>query len=315
MTWKEYDGTLAVACIILAVLLNALQVSFIADGLAMASGQGYALATAFAIVVSFGLMFSLFAAHRLLELHLPQHYSWTLTLVASLLTGIMASWSLSYSAGMWTGRWWFGVFLGSTIPAQTVVLCKLAIGMLELSGFAWWKSSQLRGVLSLVFHALPFAKSETRRIVGTAEDGLVGRSDAPAVVPNPAAEAKATVLQEALEAPSPELEQQRFVVLNNGGVATITLDGERLSLYVGANLPKGRWEDLQSELRSLPFIAWDEVSKTDSPEGDRARMLEGVILVPKPKGKKNPIRRLIARRQHLDSVTTELRELLRTFSK
>ncbi len=44
MTMKEYDSMLAVACIVLAVVLNALQISYIADGLVMASQQGYIMA-------------------------------------------------------------------------------------------------------------------------------------------------------------------------------------------------------------------------------------------------------------------------------
>lgn len=178
MTMKEYDGTLAVACIVLAVVLNALQISHITDGLMMASRQNYPLSVMFAVVISCGLMYSVFAGHRLKGKGQALAYSWALATLAGLLTGGMAAWSLSHTAGLWSFRFWIGVFLGASIPVQTLVLCNMTTGMFDLAGSSWWNNSWLKSVLSLVLPAdskvhpkkVPSKRMESAEVVLTSDD-------------------------------------------------------------------------------------------------------------------------------------------------
>ena len=333
MTMKEYDGTLAIACIILAVMLNALQINFIADGLASVSGQDYLMAVVYAIVVTFGLMFSMFAGHRLSSKHLSQRYSFALALVASLLTGGMAGWSLSHTAGIWSAKWCFGIFIGATIPGQTVVLCKLTNGMLDLAGSGWWDKSMVRKLFAVVLPARPsHVPSQTEAPIVTTEAELVDALAAPAVVQKsnsvdpqlprsgatspPAAEIPLD--DQELEAISePEIVEpieESYLILRNDGVATISLSGERLSVCIGANLSKSRWKDLHSELRRIPFVVWDSAEKGEDQAGNSARMLEGVIKVPPPKGKKNRKKMENAKQRHLEAVSAEIRRLVTHYS-
>lgn len=335
MTMKEYDGTLAVACIILSVMLNALQITFIADGLALVSGQDYLLAVVYAIVVTFGLMFSMFAGHRLSSKHLSQRYSMTLALVASMLTGGMAGWSLSYSAGAWSAKWCFGIFIGATIPGQTIVLCKMTNGMLDLAGSGWWDKSMVRRLLSVVLPALPsHVPSSTEAPIVKSEAELVDAGKAAAAVVSesesvdvqlPAGGATTVpatdipLEEDELEAVSePEIiepVEERYLILRNDGVATISLNGERLSVCIGANLSKSRWKGLHSELRRIPHVVWDSAEKGEAQDGNRSRMLEGVIKVPQPKGKKNRKKMENAKQRHLEAVSAEIRRIVSQYSQ
>ena len=116
MTMKEYDGMLAVACIVLAVVLQALQISFIADGLVMSSHQGYIMAVLMAIVISSGFFYSVFTSHRLWLKEMPRRYAWILGSLAGFLVGAMAALSLSSSTQIGAFRWWLGIFIGLSVP-------------------------------------------------------------------------------------------------------------------------------------------------------------------------------------------------------
>src|SRR6516225_4886654 len=132
MAVKEYDGTLAVAALVLAAVLQVLQINFIADGLAMASGQGWFLSTLFAIVISTGLLFSTFVTRRLWSKEMPYVYSVIFGAIALLVTGGMSAWFLTMAAEPLTIKWWFALFLGLASPAQTILLGNMTNEMLDL---------------------------------------------------------------------------------------------------------------------------------------------------------------------------------------
>jgi len=124
---------------------------------------------------------------------------------------------------------------------------------------------------------------------------------------------------EALEAISePEIiepVEESYLILRNDGVATISLSGERLSVCIGANPSKSRWKDLHSELRRIPHVVWDSAGKGEAQDGNRSRMLEGVIKVPAPKGKKNRKKMENAKQRHLEAVSAEIRRIVAHYSK
>ena len=375
---KEYDGTLAVACIVLAVVLNALQISYITDGLVMISGQDYVLATMFAVVISTGLMYSIFAAHRLSEKHMMPAYSWTLAILASLLTGGMAAMSLTHTAGLFSARWCFGVLLGLSIPAQTIVLCNMTNGMLDLAGSGWWNNSLVKKMLSLVLPdtaraTLPQASEASSLVVPEVKLDVPAATPAPSVVtiqpaetlakdlpnsepalpklePKPV-EAKletstdlASVHKPEVSASSAAPQTEQTVVSNDvrrevpvhtpavtsaplvvrqvlpGAIAgqsaiDVVQSGDRISVRVRRDLSKRKWKDLHSELRRVQSVIWDNASNAVSEVGGRDRMLNGVILVPERKGKKNKKKREGARLRHLESVKAEVQNLVKRYAQ
>ncbi len=309
MTIKEYDGMLAVACIVLAVVLNTLQISYIADGLAMASHQGYIMATLSAFVISSGLFYSVFTGHRLWLKGLPRRYAWILGCLAGCLVGAMAAWSLSYSAAVGSARWWIGILIGFTIPGQTIALCNMTNGMRELAGPIWWRRPRVEPII--------VRPCQPPKAIGTSEDTgpepipeLVWSADLPIEV---SVESQ-TRTQEAVRAvtavshSASPLEQAAKQIVSSLGALTILLSGERVTVRVGRQLSNRKWKLIHSDLRRIPSILWDEAQKAKSAEG-RDRIVSGTIRIQPIKGKKNKKKQRAFRKKQLDAVERRLQEL------
>lgn len=306
---KEYDSMLAVACVALAVVLNTLQISYIADGLVMASHQGYIMATLSAFVISSGLFYSVFTGHRLWLKGLPRRYAWILGCLAGCLVGAMAAWSLSYSAPVGSGRWWIGILIGFTIPAQTIALCNMTNGMRDLAGTLFWFRPKVK---TIIVHPV-----EPPKAIGISEDTgpepipeLVRNADLPIEVSvdsqtrtQEAVRAVAAVIHSA----SP-VEQAAKRIVSSLGALEILVAGERVTVRVGRQLSNRKWKLIHSDLRRIPSILWDEAQKAKSAEG-RDRIVTGMIRIQPIKGKKNKKKQRAFRKKQLDAVERRLQEL------
>lgn len=319
MTKQEYDGALAVACIVLAVVLNALQICFIADGLVMASHQGYLMAVLMAIVISSGLFYSIFTSHRLWLKGQPRYYAWILGGLAGFLVGAMAAWSLSYSAEVGTVRWWLGLFLGLTIPGQTLALCKMTNGMLDLAGPGWWKQRKSASISQRPEH---IDASETLVAAAAPLAAAPEFADATTVAPHSIGpdetRAKSFEVEEvrAIPAVSPaeSSETPSSIIVSQTNAMQISITGDRIAVRVGSQLSNRRWKLFHSDLRRIPSISWDEARKASSIEGRADRTVEGTLRVQPIKGKKNRQKRRVARQQQIDAIAGRLKELVEQHS-
>ncbi len=307
MTMKEYDSMLAVACIVLAVVLNALQISFIADGLVMASQQGYVMAALSAIVISSGLFYSVFTGHRLWLKGLPRLYAWIFGCLAGLLVGAMAAWSLSYSAPIGSARWWIGILIGFTIPGQTIALCNMTNGMRDLAGTLWWFRPKVKTIIVPPVEPAP-AES-------TSEDTGPEPVEDCAALPIESSADSQTRTQEAVCAvpvvvQSPSLpEQVSKRIVSDHGALEILIFGDRVKVTVGRQLSNRKWKLLHSDLRRIPSISWDEAQKAKSSEGRDVRILSGTMRLQPLKGKKNKKKQRAARQMQLDAIERRLQLL------
>lgn len=302
---KEYDSMLAVACVVLAVVLNTLQISYIADGLVMASHQGYIMATLSAFVISSGLFYSVFTGHRLWLKGLPRRYAWILGCLAGCLVGAMAAWSLSYSAAVGSPRWWIGILIGFTIPAQTIALCNMTNGMRDLAGTLFWFRPKVK---TIIVHPVEPAKA-----IGTSED--TGPQPVPSAdLPIEVSVDSQTRRQEAVSAvaavihSASPVEQAAKQIVSSLGTLRILISGERVTVRVGSQLSNRKWKLIHSDLRRIPSILWDEAQKAKSAEG-RDRIVSGTIRIQPIKGKKNKNKQRAFRKKQLDAVERRLQEL------
>ena len=303
---KEYDSMLAVACVVLAVVLNALQISIIADGLVMASQQDYIMAALSAIVISSGLFYSVFTGHRLWLKGLPRLYAWILGCLAGCLVGAMAAWSLSYSAPVGSARWWIGILIGFTIPGQTIALGNMTNGMRDLAGALWWFRPKVKTTMVRPPHDPPAVSISD----DTGPEPVQTCVDLPIEVE---AESK-TRLQEEVRAvtvvsnlPSP-VEQAANRIVSSHEALAILISGERVTVRVGRQLSNRKWKLIHSDLRRIPAILWDEAQKAKSAEGSD-RIVSGTIRIQPIKGKKNKKKQRAARKLQLDAVERRLQEL------
>lgn len=320
MTMKEYDGMLAVACIVLAVVLNALQISYIADGLVMASHQDYIMASLMAIVISSGLFYSVFAGHRLWLKNMPRYYAWILGCLAGFLVGAMAAWSISSTAPVGSVRWWLGVLIGLTIPGQTIVLCNLTNGMLDLAGSGWW--SRLMGrfilfdkpTLQKVQAVTPIAVPAVEPIAGPAPVSVFAQVETATVASIPIGTSEDLPAPEEVRAipvvdPSRVPDKPPAQSIFSNGAIEISVQGDYISVRVGRQLTNRKWKLLHSDLRRVPLIAWDEAQKAKSAEGGADRTVKGVLRLPPTKGKRNRHKRRAARSQEMEAVIGRLKDL------
>lgn len=313
MTMKEYDGMLAVACIVLAVVLNALQISYIADGLVMASHQGYIMATLMAIVISSGLFYSVFTSHRLWLKGQPRYYAWIFGSLAGILVGAMAAWSLSYSAQVGTARWWLGLFLGLTIPGQTLALCNMTNGMLDLAGPGWWKRRKAGSIsqrpeqidASETLVAAP-APPVALHSIGPDETRESSQLETQVEVE----EVRAVTAVSLAQLP----EELASIIVSQNSAMQISITGDRIAIRVGRQLSNRKWKQFHLDLRRIPSITWDEAHKASSIEGRADRTVEGTLRVQPIKGKKNRQKRRAARQQQLDAIAGRLKELVEQHS-
>lgn len=309
MTMKEYDGMLAVACVVLAVVLNALQISFIADGLVMTSHQDYIMASLMAIVISSGLFYSVFAGHRLWLKDMPRYYAWALGCLAGLLVGAMAAYSLSNTAQVGSARWWLGLIIGLSIPSQTLVLCNLTNGMLELAGSGWWKrfntftifSEPAMPKVAVVMTAPPASIEVASSTIDTREEPAI--HEEVRAIPDVEPPSVITVTEKPVTQS----------IFDNGAVS-ISVYGDHINIRVGRQLTNRQWKTFHSELRRVPLISWYEAQKAKTPEGGADRTIVGVLRLPDLKGKKNRKKRRAARAQGMDVVIGRLKELAQEHS-
>ena len=309
MTMKEYDSMLAVACIVLAVVLNALQISFIADGLVMASHQGYIMAALSAIVISSGLFYSVFTGHRLWLKGQPRHYAWILGCLAGVLVGAMAAWSLSYSAEVGTARWWIGILIGFTIPCQTIALCNMTNGMRELAGTIVWFRPKVEAPIARPVQPAPAvctSEDAGPEPAVRAESSAVG-ADLPTEVSAPSqTHIVETVRAIPVVAQSAFPEQAAKRIVSEQGALEILLAGDRVKVRVGRQLSNRRWKLIHTDLRRIPSIHWDEAQKAKSSQGRDDRILTGTMKLQPIKGKKNKVKQRAALKMQLDAIERRL---------
>ncbi len=310
MTVKEYDGMLAVACIVLAVVLQALQISFIADGLVMASQQGYIMAALMAIVISSGFFYSVFTSHRLRSRDLSRLYAWILGSLAGILVGAMAAWSLSSSTQIGTFRWWLGIFIGLTIPGQTLALCKMTNGMFELAGPSWWKRRRASSTFERPSSVAPAVElaAEPEFIATTpisADEPVLHRSIGADDDTDTMEEVHVMSDVSTSEIPEEVISQ---IVMDTVALR-IFLRGDRVNVRVGRELSNRQWKKLHMELRRIPSIVWDEAHKAKTTEGGVDRTVTGTLRMQPIKGKKNRQKRRAARIQQMNAIARRLQEL------
>ncbi len=307
MAMKQYDGMLSVACLVLAAVLNLLQISYIADGLVMASQQGRIMATLSALVISSGLFYSVFTGHRLWLKGQPRIYAWMLGSLAGILVGAMAAWSLSYSAEVGSARFWIGIIIGFTIPGQTIALCNMTDGMRELAGSGWWKRPEVAA-------AKPLAVPPAQTVSASEDAGLEpARSvDEPTIV----CAISQTRMQElpgavsAVSHSTSPVQSGAKRIVSQKGALEILLTGDRVNVRVGRQLSNRKWKQIHSDLRRIPSILWDEAQKAKSSQGRDDRILHGTIRVRPLKGRKNKKKERAARKQQLDDFEKKLQWLV-----
>lgn len=312
MTMKEYDGLLAVACIVLAVVLQALQISFIADGLVMASHQGYVMAILMAIVISSGFFYSVFTSHRLWLRDLPRRYAWILGSLAGFLVGAMAAWSLSSSTQIGTFRWWLGIFIGLTIPGQTLALCNMTNEMFELAGSGWWrrfKTDSINQRTTMVAPAVeqaaePQAVTISQPIASEPVLNTVGSDD---ILNSAHTNVEIRAMADVSHSSVPQ--ESHAQIVTDTDVFHISITGDRVNVRVGRQLSNRKWKILHAELRRIPSIIWDDAQKAKPAEGGVERSVSGMVRMPAIKGKKNRQKRRAAREQQLNAIARRLQEL------
>lgn len=307
MAMKQYDGMLSVACILLAAVLNLLQISYIADGLVMASQQGRIMATLSALVISSGLFYSVFTGHRLWLKGQPRIYAWMLGSLAGILVGAMAAWSLSYSAEVGSARFWIGIIIGFTIPGQTIALCNMTDGMRELAGSAWWKRPQVADIK-------PFPVQPVQSVSTSEDAGLepAKSADEPTEV-CATSKARTQEIARAVGAASHSTspcEPAAKRILSSQGALEILITGDRVKVRVGRLLSNRKWKHIHSDLRRIPSILWDEAQKAKSSDGRDDRILHGTMRIRPLKGRKNKKKERAARKQQLEDFERKLQWLV-----
>ncbi|HIA53098.1 MAG TPA: hypothetical protein EYN91_13590 [Candidatus Melainabacteria bacterium] len=266
-------------------------------------------------------VYSVFTSHRLWLRDLPRRYAWILGSLAGFLVGAMAAWSLSSSTQIGTFRWCLGIFIGLTIPGQTLALCNMTNAMFELAGPGWWKRRKVAAtyhrpssVANAVELKVPNCRSDAMRRPGDASHrpykdnepvatGLVRTDDESYTATTEEIRAMADV------SPSSIPQKSHSRIVTDTSVFHISFTGDRVNVRVGRQLSNRKWKILHAELRRIPSIVWDDAQKAKPAEGGVERSVSGIVRMPPIKGKKNRQKRRVAREQHLNAIAKRLQEL------
>lgn len=303
---RQYDGDLAVAALGLNILLTATQIGFVADGMMIAGRQGWFVSLLFALVIATGLLHSQFVLKRLWQRGLPTRYAWCFAALTGAITLVMAVWSMTRLAEPWTLRWYLGAYLGVMVPLQTTLLANMAGGVFELAGKDWFEGSLTEKLVSVVLPDWNLVCPEKPAKPTTQLEHALGVSQEASVAPSPvdrsvpAEKALAELADEVEIQPSdlaaaplavpvflPSCEQQPAAeFVSTTRKATISFNGEQVSLRVSSAMPKRKWKEMHSEIRRIASIEWGDARKAVDRGGVRERSLSGTVIFPERHGRK-----------------------------
>jgi hypothetical protein len=69
--------------------------------------------------------------------------------------------------------------------------------------------------------------------------------------------------------------------------ATISFNGEQVSLRVSSAMPKRKWKELHSEIRRIASVEWGDARKALDRGGMRERTLSGTVIFHERYGRKS----------------------------
>lgn len=321
MLAHRLDGWLALIILSLIAVLTVTSADMVAGAISLMSGSGKVSSTLLGIALSVGLCVCQLALVRLSTRHSASTY----ILLSAFVIAALSAWHLTQSSEIGTESWWIGLFFGSILPLQSVLLGSVAGNLLEMAGDNWWRGGKKPRPSTLV---LPQSQSitESDRELQLAPpapkaDGAVAMTQAPPPVEpvelvDETTDERVTYTSPELVAPARELLP---FVSRELGVAGISVSGDRVTVRVKGTLSNSRWKELHQQLRRVATISWDDAQKLKSEDGGRERILTGAINFPALKGRKSfqkdARENARRRRQFIDSVLDRIAPLVEAFDR
>lgn len=336
MLAHRLDGWLSLITLSLVAVLTVTLADMVAGAISLMSGSGKVSSTLLGIALSVGLCVCQLALVRLSA----RRSAGTYILLSAFVIAALSAWHLTQSSEIGTESWWIGLFFGSILPLQSVLLGSVAGNLLAMAGDNWWRGGKKPRPSTLV---LPQSQSiESDRELQLAPsapkaDDAVAMTQAPppvepaelvdetpvtAAIPsvssslNQAIDERVTYTSPELVAPARELLP---FVSRELGVGGISVSGDRVTVRVKGTLSNNRWKDLHQQLRRVASVSWDDAQKLKSEGGGRERILTGAINFPALKGKKSfqkdARENARRRRQFVDSVLDRIAPLVEAFDR
>lgn len=319
MLAHRLDGWLALITLSLVAVLTVTSTDMVAGAISLMSGSGKVSSALLGIALSVGLCVCQLALVRLST----RRSAGTYILLSAFVIAALSAWHLTQSSEIGTESWWIGLFFGSILPLQSVLLGSVAGNLLEMAGDNWWRGGKKPRPSALVLPQSQSVESDRElQLVPPAPkaDDAVAMTQAPPPVEpvelvDETTDERVTYTSPELVAPARELFP---LVSRELGVAGISVSGDRVTVRVKGTLSNSRWKELHQQLRRVATISWDDAQKLKSEDG-RERILTGAINFPELKGKKSfqkdARKNARRRRQFIDSVLDRIAPLVEAFDR
>ncbi len=337
MLAHRLDGWLSLITLSLVAVLTVTSADMVAGAISLMSGSGKVSSTLLGIALSVGLCVCQLALVRLST----RRSAGTYILLSAFVIAALSAWHLTQSSEIGTESWWIGLFFGSILPLQSVLLGSVAGNLLEMAGDNWWRGGKKPRPSTLVLPQPQSIESRDRELqlappAPKADDAVAMTQASTPVAPvelvdetpviaakpsvssslNQAKDERVTYTSPELVAPARELLP---FVSRELGVASVSVSGDRVTVRVKGTLSNSRWKDLHQQLRRVATVSWDDAQKLKSEDGGRERLLTGAINFPALKGKKSfqkdARENARRRRQFIDSVLDRIAPLVEAFDR
>lgn len=320
MLAHRLDGWLSLITLSLVAVLTVTSADMVAGAISLMSGSGKVSSTLLGIALSVGLCVCQLALVRLST----RRSAGTYILLSAFVIAALSAWHLTQSSEIGTESWWIGLFFGSILPLQSVLLGSVAGNLLEMAGDNWWRGGKKPRPSTLVLPQSQSIEESDRELqlappAPKADDAVAMTQAPPPVEPvelvDETTDERVTYTSPELVAPARELFP---LVSRELGVAGISVSGDRVTVRVKGTLSNSRWKELHQQLRRVATISWDDAQKLKSEDG-RERILTGAINFPELKGKKSfqkdARKNARRRRQFIDSVLDRIAPLVEAFDR